>query len=214
VFAFSPRRNRAKPGRRSSFLVGALGSLTLAGVLSASATAPALAASGTCPAATLLQPFTKWGDSNSYSLVSQGDFEGSVSEWTLTGGAKQAAGSESYGVSGKVGTYSMLLPQGATARSPFMCVTEVDRTFRFFDRSEGSTSTLRVDLIYKTVLGSLVVKATGLTAGATWQPTAAVHTGAPLATELTNGTAQLALRFTSVSGSGRIDDVYLDPRRR
>jgi hypothetical protein len=51
-------------------------------------------------------------------------------------------------------------------------------------------------------------------ARAAWQPSAAVHTGAAEATELTNGTAQLALRFTSVSGSTRIDDVYLDPRRR
>ena len=39
-------------------------------------------------------------------------------------------------------------------------------------------------------------------------------TGAALATELTSGTAQLALRFTAVSGSSRIDDVFLDPRMR
>jgi hypothetical protein len=160
------------------------------------------------------QPFSQFGDTNYYSLVPQGDFEGSVSEWNLLGGAAQVAGSESYGVSGKVGKYSILLPQGATVRSPFMCVTEADRTFRLFARSEGSASTLRAEVVYRTILGNFAFNVASLSVSGTWQPTRAVYTGAAKATELTNGTAQLALRFTSVAGSTRIDDAYLDPRRR
>ena len=40
-----------------------------------------------CDNATLTQPFLPWGDSNSYKLVPGGDFEGSMSGWTLSGGA-------------------------------------------------------------------------------------------------------------------------------
>ena len=215
MFISSALATPARSRRVSHSLFGAFVSLILAGVLSMFAAVSAQAAgTGTCPASTVSQPFLKWADANYYSLVPQGDFEGPVSEWNLSGGAKQVMGSESYGVSGKVGGYSMLIPQGATVRSPFMCVTEVDRTFRLFARSEGSPSTLRAEVVYKILGGNLAIKVASLSVSGTWQPTVIMHTGAAAVTELTNGTAQLALRFTSVTGSTRIDDVYLDPRRR
>jgi hypothetical protein len=147
-----------------------------------------------CPSAALSQPFAQWGDSNTYSLVPQGDFEGSLSEWNLSGATKQVAGSESYGVSGRVGSCSLMLPQGASARSPFMCVTQADRRFRFFARSEGSGSTLRVDLVYKIPSGNDSYQVGSLSESGTWQPSESLHTGAVMATEMTDGTAQLALR--------------------
>ena len=53
----------------------------------AAAQAALLSSGGSCNESALSQPFAQWGDSNSYELVAQGDFEGSLSQWTLSGGA-------------------------------------------------------------------------------------------------------------------------------
>jgi len=213
VFSFSSHRTSAAMRRRVSLsLLGTLASLTLASVLSVLPVASAQAATGTCPSSVTSQPFLKWGDSNYYSLVPGGDFEGSLTGWTLSGGAKTATGSESYGVTGKVGKYSLSLPQGASVQSPFMCVTEVNRSFRFFARSEASSSSLRAEVVYQTSSGNVSVTVGSVTAQSGWEPAPILKTGAVIASALNNGTAQMALRFTSVTGSSRIDDVYLDPR--
>jgi len=184
--------------------------VTLTALLGALPAATAQAATASCPTATESQPFTKWRDSNYYSLVPEGNFEGSLSEWKLSGASK-VAGSETYGVTGSVGGYSLLIPPGASARSPFMCVTEVDRSFRLFVRAQGSSASLDAEVVYKTASGNVSATVATVTANGTWQPTESLHTGAAKA--VTNGTAQLALRFKGDSGNVRIDDVYLDPRR-
>jgi hypothetical protein len=51
-------------------------------------------------------------------------------------------------------------------------------------------------------------------AGATWQPTAPMLTASVVAGLLSGGTAELALRFTEVTGSSQIDDIFIDPRMR
>lgn len=170
----------------------------------------------TCAASAQSQPFLKWGDSNSYQLVAGGDFEGSLSGWTLSHGAAQAAGSETYGVTGTVGKYSLALPSaGASAQSPFTCVTASDPTFRFFARNEGAPSSVSVAVAYQTPLGVIAVTVGTVTLSSGWQPSAAMPTGAAIAGALSsNGTAQMALRFTALSGSSRIDDVFVDPRMR
>ena len=48
-------------------------------------TRPGLINTDACDNATLTQPFAPWGDSNSYKLVPGGDFEGSLTGWTLIG---------------------------------------------------------------------------------------------------------------------------------
>ncbi len=158
----------------------------------------------------------KWGDSNSYQLVAGGDFEGSSSGWTLSHSAAPAASSETYGVTGSVGKYSLALPSaGASAQSPFTCVTASDPTFRFFVRSEGASASVSVAVAYQTPLGVIAVTVGIVTPSGTWQPSAAMPTGAAIAGALSsNGTAQMALRFTALSGSSRIDDVFVDPRMR
>ena len=214
MFAFSSHLTAAVPSqRRSSLLIVLLG-VALGSILCLLGAGSARAETGSCPSSTLSQPFSKWGDTNYYSLVPEGNFEGTLSTWNLTSGAKRVAGSESYGVTGIVGSYSLVLAQGATVRSPFMCVTEVNRTFRLFARSEGPSSTLNAEVVYKTSSGGTMSASVG-TVGATsaWNPTPILKTGAAKAVSA-NGTAQLALRFTSTTGSTRIDDVYLDPRMR
>ncbi len=170
----------------------------------------------TCPTSAQSQPFLKWGDSNSYQLVAGGDFEGSLSGWTLSHGAAQAAGSETYGVTGAVGKDSLSLPSaGASAQSPFTCVSASDPTFRFFARSEGALASVSVAVVYPTPFGVIAVTVGTVTPSGGWQPSAAMPTGAAIAGALSsNGTAQMALRFTALSGSSRIDDVFVDPRMR
>jgi hypothetical protein len=176
----------------------------------------ALSSASACAAAAQSQPFLKWGDSNSYGLIAGGDFEGSPSSWTLSRGAAQAAGSETYGVTGTVGKYSLALPSaGASAQSPFTCVTASDSTFRFFARNEGAPSSVSVAVVYSTPLGAIAVTVGAVTPSGGWQPAVAMPTGAAIAGALSsNGTAQMALRFTALSGSSRIDDVFVDPRMR
>jgi hypothetical protein len=193
------------------FLGGAFVALAVAGL---SAGAAQAAGTATCPGSVVSQPFLQWGDSNWYRLAPEGDFEGSLASWTLSAGAHKAAGSEPYGVTGVVGASSLALAPGSSAQSPFMCVTPEEQTFRFFARSEGSASTLSVAVVYKTPIGNVAVTVGKVSASGTWQPTKAMRTGAVLASALSNGTAQMALRFTDLVGSSRIDDVFVDPRMR
>jgi hypothetical protein len=198
--SITPPRRIARYGA-----VIAIATAALAGALAA----PAAQAAGTCPTYALSQPFSKWGDSNYYTLVTEGNFEGSLAAWKLEGATK-VAGGETYGVGGSVSKYSLLLAAGNVARSPFMCVTEVDRRFRFFVKAEATSGTIDVELVYKTSTGTVAGGDQTVNANGTWQPSAALYTGAAKA--VTNGTAQLAFRFKGDAGKVRISDVYLDPR--
>jgi hypothetical protein len=192
--------------------------LALVGVLlGVCFTAPAQAAlisTGACNEASLSQPFLRWGDSSSYELVPGGDFEGSLSGWTLSGGAQRVAGSEPYGATGSVGAYSMALPAGASAQSPFTCVDAGYPTFRFFARNDSLTSTVIVQVVYKTLLGSVALPLGVVALSGEWQPTLPMLTGSVVAGVLSGGTAQAALRFTALTGSSEIDDVFVDPRMK
>jgi hypothetical protein len=189
-----------------------------AGVLIVSAiagTAPAGAAlinSGTCPATTLSHPFAAWGDSSSYEAVPGGNFEGSLAGWSLTGGAARTTGSEPYGVTGTVGQSSLLLPAGATAQSPPVCVDASDPTFRFFVRNNSLLSSVAVQVVYPTLLGPVALPLGAATLSPTWRPTLPMLTGSLAGALLNGGTTKLSLRFTALLGSSQIDDVFVDPR--
>lgn len=189
----------------------ALAALALGSIFAGSAQA-ALVSATACNEATLTQPFLKWGDTNSYELVPGGDFEGSLSGWTLGGGAQQVAGSEPYGVTGSVGSQSLALPAGASAQSPFTCVNAAYPTFRFFARDNGLLSTILVQVVYKTALGDVALPLGVVALNGEWEPTLPMLTGSVVTGALSNGTAEAALRFTALTGSSRIDDVFVDPR--
>jgi hypothetical protein len=169
---------------------------------------------GACNEAALSQPFARWGDTNSYELVPQGNFEGSLSQWTLGGGAARAPESEPYGVTGEVGHYSLALPTGATAQSPYTCVNASYPSFRFFARNGDLLSTVLVQVVYKTALGPVALPLGAVALSDSWQPTLPMLTGSAVGGLLSGGTAQVALRFTALTGESRIDDIYIDPRMR
>jgi hypothetical protein len=185
---------------------------TAIGVFSAAPAQAALISTGACNEAALSQPFLRWGDTSSYELVPGGDFEGSLAGWTLSGGAGRVSGSEPYGATGSVGDYSLELPAGASAQSPFTCVDAAYPTFRFFARNQGLLSTVLVQVVYRTLLGSVALPLGVVALSGEWEPTLPMLTGSVVTGVLSGGTAEAALRFTALTGSSRIDDVFVDPR--
>jgi hypothetical protein len=204
----SPQRRIAPLG-----LTLALASLILGACFAGSAQA-ALISGGACNEAPLSHPFAHWGDSSSYELAPGGDFESAASGWTLSGGAKVVAGSEPYGASGSVGAHSLVLPHGASAQSPFTCVNASYPTFRFFARNDGLLSTVLVQVVYKTLLGTVSLPLGVVALSGEWQPTLPMLTGSVVAGVLSGGTAHVALRFTAVTGTSDVDDVFVDPRMK
>jgi hypothetical protein len=197
-----------------ALVLGVVLTATAALCLAASSAQAALLSTGACNGASLGQPFAHWGDTSPYELASQGDFEGSISQWTLGGRASRTTGSETFGVTGTVGGYSLELPAGSWAQSPYTCVNASYPTFRFFARGGGLLSTLSVAVVYKTALGTVALPLGVAAPGGSWQPTAPMLTGSVVAGLLSGGTAQAALRFTALTGSSQVDDVYIDPRMR
>jgi hypothetical protein len=184
----------------------------LLGCFSAAPARAALINTAACNEAGLSQPFLRWRDASPYELVPGGDFEGALAGWSLSGGARQVAGSEPYGATGTVGSYSLELPAGASAQSPFTCVDAAYPTFRFFAHNEALLATVLVQVVYQTPVGQLALPLGAVALSGSWQPTLPMLTGSVAVGLLTGGTAQVALRFTAEVGPSRIDDVFVDPR--
>jgi hypothetical protein len=137
--------------------MGLVGAVALLCIPAASANA-ALISTDACDNAPLTQPFAQFADSNPYKLVPGGDFEGSLSGWTLSGRATRVAGSEPFGVTGAVGKSSMYLPAGASVQTPYTCVDAAYPSFRFFGRNNGLLSIVAVSIVYKEpLLGPVAV---------------------------------------------------------
>ena len=205
----APRR---RVSSRLLALTGALSAIAITSLPGAGAQA-AVIATNACNGAALTQPFLPWGDATSYELVPGGDFEGSLSGWTLSGDAHIVAGGEPYAVDGTVGSSSLSLPAGATAQTPLVCVNAAYPTFRFFGRNDSLLSSVLVQVVYRTPLGVTVTVPVGVVALSTdWQPTLPMLTASAVEGALSGGTAEIALRFTALTGTAQIDDVYVDPR--
>jgi hypothetical protein len=172
-------------------------------------------AAASCEARATSQPFAAWGDTKRYYLVPGGDFERPPA-WTLAGGAKVVAGNEPFLVTSAADAHSLLLPAGASARTPSFCVDRDEPTMRFFVRNTGSAlATLAVEArISTTVLGKTVrtTLPVGVVLGTAqaWQPSLPVFFKLS-ANQLLGGTTSVDFRFVPVGGAWQIDDVYVDP---
>ncbi len=170
-----------------------------------------------CPDRALSQPFLPWLDLAHYTLAPNGGLESGSRGWALNR-AKVVPGNERFYVRAKTDRYSLSLPSGSSAKTGTTCVTLIDPpTVRFFAMNSGSVlSTLKVEALYKDVLGTLRAQPLGVLRGTrNWQatlplPFLATVQHPPL---ITDGKVDVAFRFTplgSLSG-WRIDDVYVDP---
>ena len=166
-----------------------------------------------CDDSALTQPFLPWGDASLYELAPGGSFEDGTAGWTLSGGAQTVAGSEPFGATGSVGTSSLDLPAGASAQSPFTCVNIAYPSFRLFDRSNEPLSTVLVQVVYREpLLGQVALPVGALSTSGDWEPSPQLLTAATVPSLLGGGSAQVALRFTALTGDSQIDDVFIDPR--
>ena len=173
--------------------------------------ADVLAQSDCTPAASS-PVFSSFGDPASYSLVPGGDMEGSMAGWTLAGGASQVPGSETYGVTGSVGSYSLGLPAGAGALAPPACVNVATPTVELFTQSLTPGTTLNVWAVFQRKNGrQLVVPAGTVSPSSSWQPSGPLTVVPPQADK--NGNLLVALAFQAVGGLVQVDDVYIDPWR-
>jgi hypothetical protein len=201
---------------RRLLILGLFCGLALAVIPATSASAAALTETDACDSATLTQPFLRWSDSNFYKLVPGGGFEGSMAGWSLRGGAAVVPGSEPFGATGSVGKYSLYLPAGGSAQSPYTCVDFAYPTFRFFVKNNSLLSTVLVSVVYKEpLLGPVTIPIGAVALTTKWSPSAQFLTAAEVQsivnTLLAQGTPQVALKFTALTGSSNIDDVFVDP---
>ncbi len=177
--------------------------------LSAFALIPAQAASAstlTCPTPTLSQPFLSIGDTNWYTLV-PGEFADNFAGtgWTLTGGASITTTKLADGTTGSV----LVLPAGARAVSPAMCVSGGYPTARMVTRVLAGTSSSATTFYVspagaKTLSGGMPVLATP-----TWGVSAPVSVAS-------GTTAAQMVQFTLVEANTaptvQVYDLYVDPR--
>ena len=194
--------------------VGLIAVSAAAGLAALPATSSAaLIETGACDNSTLTQPFKAYGDSSQYKLVPGGSFENGAPGWTLTHGASVVGGSEPSGVTGSVGSHSLYLPAGASAESPTSCVNAAYPTFRLFDHTSGLLSAVLVQVVYDDpIVGRLTLPVGALALSPSWKPSLPMLTTSVIQGVLKNGSAQISLRFTALTGSTTIDDVYVDPR--
>jgi len=193
--------------------------LVLAGSMLARAAVPASASTisllPNCGARVSAPTFAPWGDPNPYFPVANGGFESGSAGWNLAGGGAVESGNETFFVGSGDDARALQLAPGGSATSRAFCISWNDPTLRFFVRKDGGPlSTLRVDVLYTGLLGDQESLALPALAGGDWAPTLPLPLAADLAVPplLTDGNAQISLRFTAVGGgTWSVDDVYIDP---
>jgi hypothetical protein len=157
------------------------------------------------PTARVFQP---WGDQANYGFAPDGGFE-TGSGWVLAGGARVVAGNERFNLHGSADKSSLLLPAGASATSAPMCIGLLSSKMRFVIGGAAG-SKVKVQVLYRGVVSSVLGVFDGGTVSSSgvWAPSPQISM---LGGVLPLLTASVQFRFTAVSGSAQIDDVYLDP---
>jgi hypothetical protein len=188
------------------FLIAAPAALALAGALLLAPAAQAdLVDLSACNSNALTQSFLRWGDPSYYELAPGGTF--SDSSWSLSGRAQIVSGGEPYAASGTLSSSSLSLPGGSSAQSPATCVNAAYPTIRFFVSGFGAVT---VSVVYNGLaIPTGVVLGTG-----SWAPSPVLITGSAIVGALNGGTAQVSLRLSSVLGTPRVSDVFIDPYHR
>jgi hypothetical protein len=180
-----------------------------------SSTAPPAASTAACNLGATSTPFSQFGDTASYSLLSGGSFESGTAGWSLTE-ASVASGNESYNVAG--GSHSLAIKPTGVAVSPSFCVNTAEPSFRFFLRqTSGSWGVLNVSLRWSEGSGPTHETTVGsLQTGTSWQATPVLQlaTTLPLTTATSSINAKLVFKPEQYGGAWAIDDVYLDPHSR
>jgi hypothetical protein len=192
------------------------------GVVLAETVDPGTSAAGeaSCSAPALSNPLAAFKDRRHYFVAPSGDFEDpAMPGWQLTGGAALTNSGSNAGITGQSQTKSLLLPPGASATSPEMCVDLDYPSFRFFasQLAEDTDAELAVDVIYPALPRNNVREARKLRLKAKdgWTLSDDVKLE-PQRLGKAAGWRKIAVRFRVKPGKKpaayRIDDVLIDPR--
>jgi hypothetical protein len=156
------------------------------------------------------QAFKRFDDDAYYVLMPGGAFEGGP-EWELRRGAKVVRGNEPFYVHAEGDSYSLFLPEGASATTPPMCFAFAHWHVRFFARDGRDGGRVRVTVLVRSLLGAVSALDAGTVDPASgWRPSPRVglllsNLGGLVATD------SIQFRFTAVRGDVQLDDGYLDP---
>jgi hypothetical protein len=160
------------------------------------------------------QPFSQFGDGNSYYLVPGGTFESGLGDWSTTGDASVTSGNEPWLVNDSSDENSLSLSPGSSATSPATCVSLASPTVRLFARGSGgsSDSSLSVEVLVGDNGGLLALPIGNVSATGGWSPTPAYLMVANILSLLGSNYDAVAFRFTPRGdATWQIDDVYVDP---
>ena len=173
----------------------------------------------TCSKPLAEKPFAKFGDKRYYVMAPSGSFENSaVSGWQLSGGAKRVSEADPVDLGANDGAGLLALPKGAKAISPTMCVDFDYPSFRLLSKALNKGE-LKIEITYPDVnkpVWEELKKYDGdqfQNAGSGWKLTDDIDMKIDLGGKQ-DGYRKVAFRFTALSGNWRMDDLYVDPRRR
>lgn len=193
----------------SRFLVA-----TLVALIAAALSVPAASAGGSLlglnnDCGTTSTPFAQFGDYRNYTFGANGGLESGGSGWSLSG-ARVVPGNESYYVHSESDRNSLLLQAGSSAYTPKLCIGTTSTVMRFFVKS-GDNGSVRVEVVLRNLLGQVlgVLQVSKISPSAAWQPGPGILNLDSLLGLL--GVSSVQLKFTALSGSVQVDDVYVDP---
>ena len=170
------------------------------------------------------QPFYAWADTGWYGLAPGANFENGGKApvgWSLSGGASVKSGGNPYRPWSN--TYSLALPAGASATTSSFCVDSESPYSRMFayttTPNPAYLAALKVELIYTDAATRKTVTKQVATLGQnlTWNPTSTFPLVGGSVTPRwdVNGQATVKYKFTALySTAWRIDDLFIDPKRR
>jgi len=155
------------------------------------------------------QPFAQFGDYRNYTFGTNGGLESGATGWSLAG-ASVVSGNETYYTHARSDSHSLSLPVGSTALTPGMCIGTTSTVSRFFIRG-SSGSSLRVQVVLRNLLGSVIgiIDWSTVSGGSAWAPGPAIVNLDSLLGLV--GVSSIQLKFSALSGTSQIDDVWNDP---
>lgn len=176
---------------------------------------PLVASAEDCDRFELELPFLRWLDPMSYVGHPGGSFESEPVGWSL-GNASIVEGNERFYVRAATDDRSLSIPPGTAVTTSTMCVGINEPTLRLFTSGSGSSlAWLRVEVLFENSEGKVQSMQIGGIPPGPWNPTRPMPILANLLPLLPDGKTPVRFRFTPVgTATWRIDDVYVDPRKR
>jgi hypothetical protein len=175
----------------------------------------------TCTDPFIENPFMRFGDDRDYVRAPDGSFEDArLSGWQLSG-AKRVTEADPVDLGATDGRGMLSMPTGSTAISPTMCVDLNYPTFRVLAKAvrNADSAEFRIEVAYPDAdkpAWEELSKFDGkqfTNAGSGWRLTDHMDMKPELGGKAW-GYRRVAFRFTALAGNWRLDDLYVDPRRR